>query len=81
MHRTQVYLTDEERKAIQALARQSGKSFSATLRDAIDDYIAKYRTEALSKAIEASYGCWRDRDDLTLEALRHEWDAREDRLR
>ena len=81
MHRAQVYLTDEERRAIQALAQQSGKSFSAILRDAIDNYIAQYHTEALSEAIEASYGCWHDRQDVTLDALRCEWEARENRLR
>ncbi len=83
MNRTQIYLTDEEKRALHALARQHGKSFSATLRDAVDDYIARHRSGELAAALEATFGCWRDRDapDLDIARLRQEWDERESRFR
>lgn len=78
MNRTQIYLTDEEKRALHALARQHGKSFSATLREAVDAYIARHRAGELAAALEASFGCWRDHDtaDTDLSRLRQEWDDR-----
>ena len=83
MNRTQIYLTDEEKRALHALAQQHGKSFSATLREAVDDYIARHRAGELSAALEASFGCWRNRDaaDMDITRLRQEWDERESRFR
>jgi hypothetical protein len=36
MHRTQIYLSSEERQGLQALARQLGRSQSDLIREAID---------------------------------------------
>jgi hypothetical protein len=83
MNRTQIYLTDEEKCALHALARQHGRSFSATLREAVDDYIARHRASELAEALEASFGCWRVREaaDLDIARLRQEWGERESRFR
>ncbi len=81
MHRTQVYLTEEETTALKELARRTGQSFSATLREAIDDYIARHRSNDFVEAVENSFGCWRDRRDVDLAVLRQEWEARDERLR
>lgn len=83
MNRTQVYLTDEEKQALHALARRNHKSFSATLREAVDDYIARHQAGELTAALEASFGCWRERDieDSDLVRSRQEWDERESRFR
>lgn len=80
MHRTQVYLTEAEHRAIKALARRSGRSFAAVMRDAIDAYIARDRAHDLQDAIETSHGCWRGRETgVDLRTLRQEWEVRESR--
>lgn len=83
MHRTQVYLTDEEHRALKALARRHGRSFAATLREAIDAYVVGHRSGELRQAIEQSFGCWRDRggEDGSERILRQEWGTRESRHR
>ena len=80
MHRTQVYLTEAEHRALKAMARQTGRSFAATLREAIDTYIASRQGHNLEQAIQGSFGSWRDNETLTnLRQLRQEWDMRESR--
>lgn len=83
MHRTQVYLTEEEHRALKTLARRSGRSFAATLREAIDTYILGQKAGDLQQAIDDSFGCWRDRGDEETDVrnLRHEWESRENRHR
>lgn len=82
MHRTQVYLTEEEHRALKALARRHGRSFAATLREAIDAYVIEHQTPGLQDAIARSFGCWQDDDDeqrSDVRTLRDEWEARESR--
>lgn len=40
MQRTQIYLDDEQHRALTVLARQRGTTASALIRSAIDDYLA-----------------------------------------
>ncbi|MEX2525973.1 MAG: CopG family transcriptional regulator [Gammaproteobacteria bacterium] len=81
MHRTQVYLTEEEHKALKAFARRDGRSFAATLREAVDTYIHGQTTGDLRQAIDQSFGCWRDGDaaETDVRTLRQEWERREER--
>jgi len=80
MHRTQVYLTEAEYRELKALARRTGGSFAATLREAIDAYIASRQIPDLEQAIQASFGSWRDNDTAPdLRQLRREWETRQSR--
>ena len=80
MHRTQVYLTEAEHRAIKALARRSGRSFAAVMREAIDAYVSRDQAHDLQDAVEASHGCWRNHEtDTDLRTLRKEWEVRESR--
>lgn len=80
MHRTQVYLTEVEYRAIKSLARRSGRSFAAVMREAIDAFIVRDQVVDLQDALEASHGCWRGREgDMDLRAMRNEWEIRESR--
>ncbi|MFQ5944085.1 MAG: CopG family transcriptional regulator, partial [Anaerolineales bacterium] len=39
MERTQIYLTEKERKILKAMADRQGRSQSALIREAVDRYI------------------------------------------
>lgn len=64
MRRTQIYLTDEEWKALQEARQKEGVSMSALIRQAIDEYYLKRRPGAFRKALAEVAGMWADREDL-----------------
>jgi hypothetical protein len=75
MIRTQIYLTEDERTAIQALAAAAGKPQSEIIREAVDEMIARSGAAHRDAVLDATAGLWRDRDDLPdFRALRQEWD-------
>ena len=77
MERTQIYLTKEEREALAAIAGNTGRTQSALVREAVDDFIAGYQKENRLGLLRGVRGMWRDRDDLPdFEALRREFDER-----
>ena len=79
MERTQIYLTQEERKALRTLAERDNKSQSELIREAIDRYIDDELKEVDAiEILEKTFGIWADRDDLDsfVETLRRETDER-----
>ena len=79
MERTQIYLTQEERKALRTLAERDNKSQSELIREAIDRYIdAELKEVNAIEILEKTFGIWADRDDLDsfVETLRRETDER-----
>jgi hypothetical protein len=75
MIRTQIYLTEEERSALNALSIQMGKKQSELIREAVDNLIAKYSQSRRQKILDRIAGIWKDRDDLPdFEKLRKDWD-------
>ncbi len=75
MVRTQVYLTEHEKKALSALSSSSGKKQSELIRDAIDSFIAKFESDNRDDVFERVSGMWADRESsLTAESLRSTWD-------
>lgn len=75
MVRTQIYLTQEQRDELTALARKWGKKQSELIREAVDrllDQAGSSRREAVLREVA---GIWKDRTDLPdFDALRTEWD-------
>ena len=75
MFRTQIYLTEEERVALQKLAKESGRGQSELIREAVDTYVAQQSPARKAAALDDAAGMWRDRDDLPdFAKLRDEWD-------
>jgi len=72
MIRTQIYLTEGERRRLAALSRRTGKNRSALIREAIDRYLGRASADRLA-LLRRARGLWKDRDDLPdFTALRRE---------
>lgn len=78
MHRTQIYLTPRERKALGTLAARTGRTRSDLIREALDRFLEERGADALSDRtalLHQGKGLWADRTDLPdFVALRREWD-------
>jgi hypothetical protein len=82
MVRTQIYLTDEQQRALERLAAITGRRKSDLIRRALDRYLAEHRPKDWKDALEAVRGMWADRDDLDefVSNLRAGWEKRLERL-
>lgn len=75
MERTQIYLTEEERRALKALGARLGRSQSALIRDAIDRYVDRYQEGNRLDLLRQARGLWADRMALPdFESVRREMD-------
>ncbi len=75
MVRTQIYLTEEERDGLNAIAKSTGKKQSELIREAVDRFLDLRRGMRRSAVLRDAAGMWRDRSDLSkVGAARRSWD-------
>jgi len=75
MVRTQVYLTELERKELALLSKATGKKQSELIRQAVDDFFAGSVAKRRDAVLQRAAGMWKDRDDLPdFASVRAEWD-------
>jgi len=73
MIRTQIYLTEEEQKALRAIANSQDATQSEVIREAIDLYIVGYKQSNRLQLLREARGIWADREDIDAHELRAEW--------
>ncbi|MFC1451789.1 ribbon-helix-helix protein, CopG family [Verrucomicrobiota bacterium] len=75
MIRTQIYLTDDERKGLEAVAKSTGKKQSELIREAVDRLLDLANGERRQTVLSRAAGMWRTRGDLPdFGAARRSWD-------
>ena len=77
MVRTQIYLTDQQRDELAAIARAAGKKQSELIREAVDRLIDGKSRSRREAVLREAAGIWKDREDLPdFRAVRTAWDRK-----
>ena len=75
MVRTQIYLTEEERKELDAMAKTTGRKQSELIREAVDRFLDLSKDSRREAVLNDAAGMWKNRSDLPDSvAARHSWD-------
>jgi hypothetical protein len=75
MVRTQIYLMDEERDGLNAIAKSTGKKQSELIREAVDRYLDVRKANRRVSILNDAAGMWKDRSDLPdFGKVRRSWD-------
>ena len=78
MVRTQIYITDKERESLQDIAKQTGRSQSELIRQAIEGFLNQFTQPDRRTLLQQAKGIWEHRKDLPdFRAIRNEFDRLE----
>ncbi len=78
MHRTQIYLPDDDYRYLKEVSRERGVTLAELIRRAVGRYLREEAAIGLSEALQASAGAWGERSDSSqdlVRTLRNEWRA------
>lgn len=77
MIRTQIYITEKEKKGLESISLAQGVSQSDLVRQAIDDLLAKATTLNKNEILDQIAGVWSNRTDVPdIRDLRTGWRQR-----
>jgi predicted DNA-binding protein len=75
--RTQIYLEDEQKARLEAIARSRSVSMADVVREAVSEYLAKNEADHRSAVVRETFGAvseWGDRDGVDLvREIRGQW--------
>jgi hypothetical protein len=75
MVRTQIYLTEEEKDGLEAVALSTDKKQSEIIREAVDRFLDLSAGSGRKAILDEAAGMWRNRKDLPdFAAARRSWD-------
>jgi metal-responsive CopG/Arc/MetJ family transcriptional regulator len=75
MVRTQIYLTEQERRGLDRVVADTGKKQSELIREAIDRFLEQMSSGWRNTVLKEAAGLWRNREDLPdFETERRSWD-------
>jgi hypothetical protein len=75
MVRTQIYLTEEERDGLEAVAKSTNRKQSEIIREAVDRFLDLTKGNRRKAILDEAAGMWRNRRDLPdFAATRRSWD-------
>lgn len=76
MKRTQVYLTQNEHKALTALSKRTKKKRSEIIREAIDAHIEQQqKKKTRAEILDEVAGSWKD-NTVDFDAMRKSWNRK-----
>lgn len=77
MVRTQIYLTEDERKGLDRVSKATGRKQSELIREAVDKFLTLAEGDCREAALNEATGLWRQRRDLPdFDSIRRSWDRR-----
>lgn len=74
MERTQLYLTEEQKRSVKLIAERLGTSQSEIVRAAVDDFIQEYQKENRLALLRQAFGLWAEQEWREPEVARQELD-------
>ena len=75
MVRTQIYLTEQERDGLDAIAKSTGKKQSELIREAVDRFLDLRKGDRRAAILNDAAGMWKERGDLPdFATARRSWD-------